>query len=516
MSFGSYKPVPRSVSALLAGIVLLGALLRFHGLDRDSFWFDEYQYTLAVADQTNLGAALDEARRNLQPPFHTVWVYAAFRAGQVDEWWARLPSAFFGTWAIVLIFLVAQRLYTHREGLFSALFMAVLWCPIYYGQEARAYALLTALVLGAMWCWLGVMEAMEEGRPMPWGRAAGYALLSALSGMTHHFGLLLAALQGVFACFYFLRRREALLRIAVVYGLAVVCFTPWIPGFLQILTFAKQGDVSYFHPPYLKDVFDVYRYFFNGTKQVFLPVCGLYAVGLYYGIQNFRRKKAEAPNTGPVPNLLRTPGMLLSLWACVPVVVMYIESLALQPMFVNRYFQIVMPACYILLARAFMNLPFSNRERDISVGGAALVFLAHLLFVMNFYTQPQKEPVRQAVDYVVERDQPAQSALVLGFYGLSSGHFLDYYFSRLGSPRRVHLPVFTAEDLSMVCDAVERYKPERLYYLVAHPADPAPAVLAYLNKHFVRRDFHEWLLPKKKPRVRVWLFEAKPVARSAP
>lgn len=135
---------PDAVVWALLGIVVLGALLRIPGLDRESFWLDE---TIAANAGTrgSLFDAIDfQTHVEVNPPlYHSLlWVWIKlFGDGEAA---IRLLSALAGIATIPVVFAIGRRLHSARAGLLAALLTATSPLLVHYSQEARPYAL-TAL-----------------------------------------------------------------------------------------------------------------------------------------------------------------------------------------------------------------------------------------------------------------------------------------------------------------------------------------------------------------------------------
>jgi mannosyltransferase len=92
----------------------------------------------------------------------------------------RLPSALAGWLCIPAIYLLGKRLYSGREGLMAALFVAVLWAPIYYSQEARPYSMLILLSILNSYFWWDVIMGLRYRGELPKREAALYVVCAVL------------------------------------------------------------------------------------------------------------------------------------------------------------------------------------------------------------------------------------------------------------------------------------------------------------------------------------------------
>jgi 4-amino-4-deoxy-L-arabinose transferase-like glycosyltransferase len=117
----------RALLVLLA-IMLLGAVLRFYGLGFQSLWSDE----LASWDFSNretISQVIGGVRSADHPPLYFLILHFAQWTFGDSAWALRFPSAFAGWLCIPAIYLLGKRLYSEREEIIAALFLAVFWAP---------------------------------------------------------------------------------------------------------------------------------------------------------------------------------------------------------------------------------------------------------------------------------------------------------------------------------------------------------------------------------------------------
>jgi mannosyltransferase len=123
---------------VLSAIVLLGLLLRFFDLGKESLWLDE-AVSYLISNQTSIGNVWTSAFNDHHPPLHFITLWAVRLFGS-NEFWLRFPSACAGIATIIVIFFLAREIANQKVGLISALLLAVSPFHIYYSQEARMYA----------------------------------------------------------------------------------------------------------------------------------------------------------------------------------------------------------------------------------------------------------------------------------------------------------------------------------------------------------------------------------------
>ncbi len=213
---------PGNDRLLLAAIVLVGVLVRFTTLGEQSFWLDEAYTHQIVAG--SLGHAISTVpKTESTPPVYYVLVWLWSRVFGTSEAGLRSFSALCGTLAIPVLYALGRRIASGRVGLIAALLAAVNPLLFWYGQEARAYALL--VLLSALTLLL-LLRALETPSPR---RLGAWSLTAALALATHYFAALLVVPEAVWLLAQLrrdgrldLRRAAATLAIPLVVGVALL------------------------------------------------------------------------------------------------------------------------------------------------------------------------------------------------------------------------------------------------------------------------------------------------------
>ncbi|MFI7021745.1 glycosyltransferase family 39 protein [Micromonospora sp. NPDC049900] len=172
---------------LPAGLTLLVTLA---GLDSAQPWRDELATwsaaTRPATDLLRLTGTIDAAAA---PYYLLVHAWTTVADDSVAA--LRLPSALAMAVAAGLTAALGRRLWDARVGTLAGLLFAVLPSTSRYGQEARPYALATAL---AVLSTLLFVDALHRPGPRRW---VGYAVTTAALGLTHLVALTLLAAHAV-------------------------------------------------------------------------------------------------------------------------------------------------------------------------------------------------------------------------------------------------------------------------------------------------------------------------------
>ncbi len=152
------------------GVFVLALLPRLLDLGSRPFWLDEV-FTLNRASLKPGALVLDSFQNHHMPSFFLI--LAPFTHFAHPEFWLRLPSALFGAAAVMLVFMIAERIAGVLAGVVAALILALSPTVLAFSQEARSYTLEMTLILVALY---GVTRLALDLR------AAGQGLRAARAG----------------------------------------------------------------------------------------------------------------------------------------------------------------------------------------------------------------------------------------------------------------------------------------------------------------------------------------------
>ncbi len=230
-------------AGLILAILLLATALRFQRLGEQSLWYDEgvaYAHSLRT-----LPELIEILPRNVHvPAYFTLLGWWQDVTGS-SEFALRALSALCSILSVAWTYALGRRLYHPLAGLSAAALLTLNSFNIYYAQEARMYAMLTAVAGASMWLFVGWLrnQATRGKRRVPRKRMVALGLVNALGIYSHYAYALIVltqvALAAFWLCFTYLSQRPAerlsppiwqrLLRLLMPYLLTMVLFLPWLP-----------------------------------------------------------------------------------------------------------------------------------------------------------------------------------------------------------------------------------------------------------------------------------------------
>jgi mannosyltransferase len=453
---GYWKSQMQPSTLLVVIIVICAAILRFWGLDYSSLWTDELD-SWVLSNQQSLSAVIDGIKQDAHPPMYFALVYYLIRFLGDTEWMLRMPSAIFGIAAVYAIFLLGKQLYTIREGVIAAAVMAVSWAPIYYSQEARSYSLLLFVCIILFHFWARLMRACEANERIPVATVSGYVVAATCTSYLHYFGFQLVVLQMLGFAVMFVFRPPILAKIAVVYGLIFLAYSWWLPiMFAQMAAHTTLWIPASTFPEALGSFVD---FAFHVDAWILLVfVMPAYAVAALVGIRRMTANKQIHSWRA----LVFSSGGLLLLWATLPFMAAFVQSLILKPILVDRYLIISLPAVYLLIARGIAVTPVPLAI--VWTFSLCTALFLSLIIDDHFYSKPQKDQYREAVAHVVQLQQSYKDLPIVA--STKRKGFYDYYLEHLGSPQNVSLLAWRMDDFEKVQEFLRTDPADGFWHLV--------------------------------------------------
>jgi mannosyltransferase len=319
----------------LGAVMLLGLILRFAEISESSIWHDE-GFTMMLV-QMPPAQIIARTARDVHPPLYYLLLHYWIKVFGISETAARAPSALFLLAAVPLAYVLMRRLWTERTARIAALFVATGPFLIRYSQEARMYAMVAFLILLATYL---LLLALEHNRWFWW---LFYALTMAAAFYTQYYVVFMVLVHWIYVALQSNRRqRRGLwnpwwwLANVIILGL----FVPWLPTAYAQYTRVQQGfwipqaTVATLPETLLEFMVFFISYGVTAVGEIVFAL-GFVAAAVFTYIRQPRRRMAL---------------ILLSLYALLGPVLVWIISFGQRPIFVDRYFTFAAIAFYCLLA----------------------------------------------------------------------------------------------------------------------------------------------------------------------
>jgi hypothetical protein len=419
--------------AAAGALTLLALALRVLAA-RQSLGGDEL-FSLEVVARPGLGDVLDGVRGPLEitPPGYFVVAWAFAKLGD-PTYWLKAPSVLAGTLTVPVAYAIGARTVGRWAGVVGAALLAISPYAIFYGSEARAYALTGLAVAVAT---LLLLVALERRR---WGWWAAFAAAVAVSMYAHYVAAFPLAVLLAWALWC---HRDAWRPLLLAYAAAAVAYLPWIPGLLDDRTSPYQHAISRVWPFTLHYVGTALGQWTAGVPTwgmakvpgpVALVLLGVGVLVIVGGLV-VRRSRSGVPATlssasppakdvrprmpaAAEPTSAAPPAssrsslvvLLVALAASGPVLAA-LWSLFEPSVFVPRTFVASLPALALLVGAGVVAVP-----RVAAIAAAACLVVGLGLGTARTIDDFRRPPFRAAADYIDAHATAGQPVLESGFF----------------------------------------------------------------------------------------------------
>jgi mannosyltransferase len=432
--------------AVVAAPCAIAAVLAFHQITGRSLWLDE---AASVAISSQHGAALWHAMEhdggNMLAYYALLHVVMALFGDAALV--IRFPSAIATAATVALVCLLGRRLFDRRVALAAGLLSAVSLPLVYWGQNARSYALMMTFVAASFLAFVALVDREADTPASRWMWLA-YVATTVLAAYMSFEALLIVPAQLLSLAWF--RRSQRVLRL-VVSALAAtgVCCLP-----LLVLAEARgKGQLFWVPKPNLIQVHQMLEALLSSGLQ---PNFHLTATGTLVLVLSGALLAATAAMLPRSPGTHESrrsswPQVLVLCWLVVPIGIGLLESLLVQPITLPRAAILSLPAVSLLLARGAMDVRVPRLLGWSAVG--VVLILRALQLGPSYGTSP--ENWRAASVHVLALTRPGDC---IAFYPSDGRQAFSYYIgSNTPAAARAPRSVLPAVSWGEVKPYVEDY-----------------------------------------------------------
>ena len=458
----------RHAILILLLAIVVGGVLRFYDLGTESLWLDE-AYSIGHSSPNTISGVVSAAAEGNHPPLYFIILHFWMALLGTSEAAIRSLSAVFGIVSILLIYQVGSALFDRRVGLIGAFLSTISYSHIYYSQEARPYGLLLLLSLLSYYFFVKILrEGSNRYYPC-------YFLANVLLGYTHLYGLLMIASQAVLSLLLWSRYRQQRLKLASTLAASGIALTPLVLLFSEKAVALAKGDFWIPKPEGSNIIYTLSEFSgpVDGQEPLLLLFLGLALTGLLA----VTRLEGKWSWTDPLESLKTSrwairlqfldEELLLIVWLSFPIVIPFVESQLMTPLYLTRYMIGASPAFYLLVARGMANITMKR----LYYGIAAFILLLSTLGLHHYYSNDVKEQWREVAAFI-EADSEVDTDVAV-FCAAYIQEPFDYYYAgeleRLGIDKRLT----DVSQISAIVDEAVRDR-ERLWLIMAHGGQDSP------------------------------------------
>ncbi|MEN6372245.1 MAG: glycosyltransferase family 39 protein [Armatimonadota bacterium] len=386
--------------ALLA-VVALAAVLRFYQLGTENMWIDE---GLSLKDASS-GFTVQKASRPLY-----FWVLSPWMHLGQSDWLLRVPSVIFDLMTIVVIFLLARKIWGMKAAVIAGLLIAVSPLHVDHSQEVRMYTLLALTGIGTFYFFV---EALKSGRTI---YVVGCIVCFLMALLTHAVAIVLLVPMNLIVLWTY---RRDLKRILPWIVLELVILAIWLPRWQYVASFgtgySSQAYLDQMYKPRLFDIPVIWGKFgiseWGGGGRLINTMCYIYTIGaalLLAYLVWVDRKRSETK--------------WAAIWLFAPTIVVFLMSVIKVNIWVIRYLMFISPIYFLLLGAAVSR--FRNRTAFAVLCLFLLVPASGKL--ARYYLITNRPQWKLAVEYIKERERPSDTIVI---YRHSVENIFAHYYN---------------------------------------------------------------------------------------
>lgn len=347
----------RNELALLA-ILLLGLFLRIYDLSTESIWFDEGGSVMYA--ELNIFQLLETvASKDCTPPLYYVILHYWVGMFGESEFFVKLLSVIIGLSSIYILYKVGTLLFNKNVGLLSSLILAISSFHIYYSQEARSYGLMVLLTLLSFYFLIKILKKRKLAVSI------GYIITSILLMYTHVYGLFIIIAQNIFLLTLFLFSHKTLelnfRKWILIQCVLVIAYAPWIFfGLLKQITFVQ--NYHWHAAPKVMHIINSF-YTYSGSRSLLMVFLAL----SFFSILSFKRTEDGSFDRKNLLSSAEDRKLVLGLsnankiyfllvWLFTPIILPFLISIFITPIYVTRFTITASLAFYLLVAKGINDI----------------------------------------------------------------------------------------------------------------------------------------------------------------
>lgn len=412
---------PETYKILLPLVIIAGFALRFILLGAESLTFDEV-YSVRLA-QMSFGDIIQQTSRDFHPPLYYFLLHIWTSLFGYGETAVRALSVLFSTITIYAIFHLAKYIFEERTALVSSFLLALSYINIEAAQEARMYALLSLLTVVSMHL---LLLALSSHKKSMW---VMYLIVNFLLLHTHVYSYFIVAAEFFYffsLAFYSKRKfKENVLPFLSTNAVTFFLFVPWLIIFYRQFLLAQK--ILWIPRATLLQLPETLVEY-SGSLILALVMIPMMILSIIF-ISRVIKVNAQGKFAGDFEDIEYRLSIVnvneayfLFIWLSVPVLLPFLISQFLSPIFMVKY-TVASSAAFIILAGKGIN-NISSKPVKLSI---LLLILGLSVFNWaNDLVTTNKETWREAIGYLDAKTKKGDAIL----FNAGVCRFMYEYYSK--------------------------------------------------------------------------------------
>jgi len=380
---------------ILLLVLLSGSILRLTGLTFQSLWLDELDSVTWSAPALSVSTIIDHYQVDPHPPLYPLLLHYWMVVFGYTELAARSLSALIGCLSIVAVYSLGKECLDRRTGLIASLIVSFNYFALYYSQEVRSYILLFTLTT---WSFAFFIKALRSRRRRD---VASYAVVTTLLLYSHYYGLIALLTQAIYLLYHLvIEARDSRAQVFTRFGsagvLIAILYSPWIPTTFEMMKmdrhWTKKPDPDFF--------VTLFQSFF-GNDPILVP---LFAVLIFCPVIYQLSRSKRGGGSSDDGRQLKTSIKVLVCWAVFSLLIPYVRSILVVPMY-HRTYVIGTLAALIVLASMGISLIRRGMFRAVLVTVIFVTSTASIFLHQEYFSRQTKEDWRGLTRFVIAENE---------------------------------------------------------------------------------------------------------------
>lgn len=448
-------------------LFLLNLCLKFYNISYGSFDLDEAWH--AFYGQNTFIDLLKKAGEDPNPPLYNLlvgWWMKIFGASEIG---IRSFVVLCSSLTAPALFLFARKNFGVQAALTAAFIFTFSTVQYYYSHDARVYALLCLILVASFYFFF---ELLKNTNPKTF---TYFIIANVLLIYTHTTAIYIFAVQFFITLLYLRSQFKKVFLINLSLAAPILAFVPWV---YFSPYYNKPKPTSWELPP---DFEKVKAFLIDYLNTPTLLIVFLLLLFLSFA---FLKKHDGA--------YLKTAFWALLFWAFIPIVINFIISHAIVPIFGRRYMVYTTVGMYLLFANCIWLLPIKQLYRTV------ISCIVIGLFINSIQLKTFKgEDWRGAVNYIKQYKNPTSLVFVSPYFQYAT--FAFYYDTGIYKDYKAALKQLEANNVFMVDnpdffknESIDRF--QEIIVLTSQESIVNPgSLIEYMNTHFSLIDQKDFL-----------------------
>jgi len=425
---------------LLLTILFLGLFLRIYDLGTESIWLDE-GFSIGLANSSILACTIGKLQSgDFHPPLYYILLFYWTNLFGYSEFSVRFLSVIFGFLTIFMINKLGNQIFDEEVGVLSSLLLGLSIFHIQYSQDARMYSLMALLTSVSMYTFLKLFEKNVHSRKYIFG----YILSSILLIYNHYFGIFIIIAENIyFFTIFLLSKKHHILNLKKWVSLQFILVILYMPWIIIMLTRAPSSVSKFSNilsvPP-IRKVFMTFVLYSNnpfiGNLPFYIVLFIFMLLSLSSLIEYEKGSELSRFNWKDIYGSFNSYSKnfrlisieklyLLTLWLFIPIILPFLISLFIVPVYLARYTIGASLAFYLLIAKGISNINHKHVKLTIVI----IIISLSAINVERYYSNTNKAQWREIANYIDNNAQP-EDLVLMNFGSLVREICFEYYSKR--------------------------------------------------------------------------------------